>query len=262
MNLNEQHLTVKNISVTFSRWGQNVEALKDVSISISQGQWVLVIGPNGAGKTTFLKVLSGRMTPSNGEVMVNGKTLRSMGRLEIAANIFHVHQDPLLGTAPGLTVFENLIVADHEAQRTKELHGRLKKKYLPMLERVGLQKMLKQLVRDLSGGERQLLTLIVVSLRPARIVILDEPFAALDPDRTRVCIEEISRLNSEGRTIIQVTHDMDFVNGHGNRVVAFKEGRIIHDELLDIGSPKVINDMWQTLSTRNGERWIKLNSKG
>jgi len=248
MILDEQYLTVKDISMTFSRWGQNVEALKDVSLSVPQGQWVLVIGPNGAGKTTFLKVLSGRMVPSNGEVLVNGKALRSMGRLEIAANIFHVHQDPLLGTAPGLTVFENLIVADHEAQKTREPHGKLKKKYMPMLERVGLQKMLKQPVRDLSGGERQLLTLLVVSLRPARMVILDEPFAALDPDRTRVCIDEISRLNSEGRTIIQVTHDMDFVNGYGDRVVAFKDGKIIHDELLDKRSTRPIHDLWQALS--------------
>lgn len=242
-----QHLAVNNLSVVFSRWGQKVEALKDISISFPKGQWVLVIGPNGAGKTTFLNVISGRIEPSKGNVVINGKELRDMGRLEVAANIIYVHQDPLLGTAPALTVFENLIVADHEAQRTRESHGRLKKKYMPVLERVGLQKMLKQQVRDLSGGERQLLTLLIVSLRPARIVILDEPFASLDPDRMKICIDEISRLNSEGRTIVQVTHDMDFVDTHGDRVVALKGGELVYDSLLGKDLLRQSKDVWQNL---------------
>lgn len=253
MSLDEQTLSVNKVRVTYSRWGQNVEALKDVSISVPQGQWVLVIGPNGAGKTTFLRVLSGRMTPSEGEVTIGGKSIRNMGRLELAAKLFHVHQDPLLGTAPALTVFENLLAADHEGQMKREPIKNLRKKYLLMLERVGLESMLRQPVRDLSGGERQLITLLIADLRPARIIILDEPFAALDPDRTNICIEEISRLNSEGRTIIQVTHDMDFVNGHGDRVVAFKEGRITHDKLLDIKSARTTNEMWQVLSAGNRE---------
>lgn len=248
MRYDGQALSADGISVTYSRWGQTVEALRRVSFSIPQGQWVLFIGPNGAGKTTLLKVLSGSMVPSGGEVRLGEKAIRNMGRLELAANLFYVHQDPLLGTAPALTVYENLFVADHEGQREREGIKTLRKKYLLMLERVGLKNMLKQPVRDLSGGERQLITLLIADLRPARIIILDEPFAALDPDRTKICIEEISRLNSEGRTIVQVTHDMDFVNGHGDRVIAFKEGQIAYDKSSDDGTVGQTQNVWQGLN--------------
>lgn len=253
MRYDGQALSVDGIRVTYSRWGQTVEALRDVSFSIPQGQWVLFIGPNGAGKTTLLKVLSGSMVPSGGEVRLGEKAIRNMGRLELAANLFYVHQDPLLGTAPALTVYENLFVADYEGQRKRESIKALRKKYLLMLERVGLKNMLKQPVRDLSGGERQLITLVIANLRPARIIILDEPFAALDPDRTKICIEEISRLNSEGRTIVQVTHDMNFVSYHGDRVVAFKDGEIVHDEVLDKMATRPIYEMWQALSAGSGK---------
>jgi ABC-type uncharacterized transport system ATPase component len=248
MSLDDRTLSLNKVRVTYSRWGQTVEALRDVSISVPQGQWVLVIGPNGAGKTTLLNVISSRMMPSSGEVTINGKALRNMGRLEIAANIFHVHQDPLLGTAPGLTVYENLFVADYEGQGRRESTKTLRKKYSVLLERVGLKNMLKHSVRDLSGGERQLITLLIASLRPAKIILLDEPLAALDPDRAKICIDEIARLNSEGRTIIQVTHDMDFANIYGDRVVVFREGRIVYDKLSDHGTVSQIQNVWKVLN--------------
>jgi len=248
MSLDDRTLSLNKVRVTYSRWGQTVEALRDVSISVPQGQWVLVIGPNGAGKTTLLNVISSRMMPSSGEVTINGKALRNMGRLEIAANIFHVHQDPLLGTAPGLTVYENLFVADYEGQGRRESTKTLRKKYSVLLERVGLKNMLKHSVRDLSGGERQLITLLIASLRPAKIILLDEPLAALDPDRAKICIDEIARLNSDGRTIIQVTHDMDFIKGHGDRVIAIKNGTVTRDELLSNGLSDSMRNMWEILN--------------
>ena len=229
MSQAEEIISVKNVSVTYSRWGQSVNALKNISVTIPQGQWVLIIGPNGAGKSTFLQSLSARIKPSEGNIFINGKDVSEMNRYDLSLNIFHVHQDPLKGTAPGLTVFENLVIADYEAHKKGMTPKKLRKKYLLLTERVGLRDLLNQTVRYLSGGERQLLALLISSLRPTNILILDEAFAALDPQRTDICLRELDKLNSDGRTILQVTHDNEYIKSFGKRIIEFNKGQIISD---------------------------------
>ena len=115
MNNDNGILTIKNLTVTFSRWGQTVNALNEVSIVVPEGQWLIIVGLNGSGKTTFLSTISTRIHPKNGQILFRDEFITNMSNNEIANKIFHVHQDPLLGTAPILTIFENLIVADHQA---------------------------------------------------------------------------------------------------------------------------------------------------
>ena len=222
-------LEVKNITVTFERWGQTVKALENVSFSVSPGHWVMLVGHNGSGKTTLLRTISGRLRPSTGEIKINGDRIDSLSPARLAERVFHVHQDPLLGTAPTLTLFENLFVADVNAQNGGVSRKELLEKYHELLKPLGLANRLKQLARYLSGGERQLLALTVARLRPSSIMLLDEPLAALDPAKTHLCLQQIKTLNDEGKTIIQVTHDPNLALSGGHRTVVLREGRIVYD---------------------------------
>ncbi len=237
-------LEVRDLTVTFSRWGQTVAALNSVNLRVPRGQWLILVGPNGSGKSTLLKSISGRTRPSSGEILVEGRSLNSMSTAEAASKVFHVHQDPLLGTAPILTVFENLAVADREAQLNRESRRLLTKKYDELLKPLGLAERLRQPALTLSGGERQLLALLIARLRPSSLVLLDEPLAALDPVKVEMCLKEIDELHRQGRTIIQVTHDQESAVSLGDRTVALQGGRIFYDEMSFSRSRSALDSYW------------------
>lgn len=248
MNGDAELLVVKELTVTFERWGQTVNALDAVSLTVPQGQWLILVGPNGSGKSTLLRAISDRIQPKSGQVFIKGKTVRAMSPAEIANLVFHVHQDPLLGTAPTLTVFENLAVADYKAQIDHEPKQLLEKKYRDMLKPLGLSNRMKQPVRTLSGGERQLLALLIARLRPSSLILLDEPLAALDPAKAEICMKEIANLSRQGKTLIQVTHDAERAASLGNRTVALHAGRIVYDEMASTRSITIIREHWYATS--------------
>ena len=233
MTKNPVALEVKNLTVTFSRWGQTVTALDRVSFTVPQGQWVMIAGHNGSGKSTLLKAISGRLPPNSGNISINGKLTDAMNSTEIAEQVFHVHQDPLMGTAPMLTLFENLLVADHRAQAEGTSKRELTQKYRELLLPLGLADRMKQLAKYLSGGERQLVALLIARLRPISLLLLDEPLAALDPIKADLCMREILALNQEGKTILQVTHDEHLAAEAGHRTLAIESGRIIYDDPIE-----------------------------
>jgi putative tryptophan/tyrosine transport system ATP-binding protein len=246
MNGEEAFLSIRDLNVTFNRWGQRVKALDSINLSLPRGQWLILVGPNGSGKTTLIKAISGRIQPDEGLVSINGKAVGSMSPAELAKNVFHVHQDPLLGTAPILTVFENLFVADNDAQLSREPKHRLTKKYEGLLRPLGLNGRLKQPVRTLSGGERQLLSLLIARLRPSSLVLLDEPLAALDPVKAELCMKEIEVLNKGGKTLIHVTHNQEHAASIGDRTVALQGGRIVYDGPKCSRSISALRNHWQT----------------
>ena len=230
MNKNAAAVEIRDLTVSFSRWGQTVTALDNVSLTIPSGQWVMLVGHNGGGKSTLLRAISGRLRPNLGQITIGGKQVTRMSSTEIAERVFHVQQDPLLGTASNLTLFENLMVADHKAQVEGTATRELALKYRGLLQPLGLADRLKQLARYLSGGERQLIALLIARLRPASVLLLDEPLAALDPLKADLCMEEIQALSHEGRTILQVTHDERTAAKVGDRTLALQSGCIVYDE--------------------------------
>src|SRR5579864_1810775 len=153
----EAAVSVRDLSISFSRWGQRVKALDNFSFRIGRGEWVLLVGHNGAGKSTLLKAIAGQLEPDAGEVTIFGDAVRSFTSCQLAAKVFIVHQDPLLGTAPLLTVTENLLVADPRRHTAK---ADLIKHYSLLLEPIGLLDRMNQPAKVLSGGERQLLALV------------------------------------------------------------------------------------------------------
>ncbi|OAQ20626.1 ABC transporter ATP-binding protein [Thermosulfurimonas dismutans] len=229
-------LYIENLEVSYNRWGQTIKALDGVNLSIPSAQWIMLIGHNGSGKSTLLKAISGRIFLYSGRIFINNKPIEQMTVKEISDSIFYVHQDPLLGTAASLTIFENLYVADWNSKGLSR--KQLQEKYLALLEPLGLGNKLKQMAKTLSGGERQLLALTIAHLRPAKIFLLDEPLAALDPKNAEKCMELIKSLYNKGKTIVQVTHDLDLAKKYADRIIVMAHGKIISDfkkEEFDIG---------------------------
>lgn len=227
-------VSVRNCTVSFLRWGQRVRALDDVSIDVFPGEWVLIVGHNGAGKSTLLKAIGGQLQLDAGDVTISGRPIRTLTTRDLAASVFMVHQDPLLGTAPLMTVFENLRVADPKPRVAKR---DVIKHYASLLTPVGLVERMNQPVRVLSGGERQLLALVIAKLRAIPVVLLDEPLAALDPRKVQLCVEEIAGIHRDGTTIIQVAHDTRAIEMRADRIITLKEGRVssVRDTEKDAG---------------------------
>jgi len=220
-------VSVRDLVVSFSRWGQRVTAVDNVSFDVSSGEWLLLVGHNGAGKSTLLKAIGGQLQPDAGEVLIGGRHVRALKPRHLATTVFTIHQDPLLGTAPLLTVFENLFVADPKARRSQNSKPALMGRYASLLEPIGLADRMKQPVKVLSGGERQLLALVIARLRETPVILLDEPLAALDPSKTEVCIEEIAAMHRESKTVIQVAHDIRALQARADRILALRQGRIL-----------------------------------
>jgi putative ABC transport system ATP-binding protein len=132
-----------------------------VSFDVASGEWLLIVGHNGSGKSTLIKAIGGQLRPDAGKVMIDGRSVLGLTASELSERVFTVHQDPLVGSAPLLTVFENLLVADPLARRSGARKSDLSKRYRLLLEEVDLAERIYQPVKVLSGGERQLLTLAV-----------------------------------------------------------------------------------------------------
>lgn len=215
-----------DLRVTFQRWGQEVHALQGVTLEVAEGEWLMLIGDNGSGKSTFLRCICGRCEPTSGELIVVGDRARTSSPSTLASRAFYLHQNPLLGTAGSLTLFENLLVADiHAGSRTRRDSIRF---YSELLEPFALGTRGHQLLASFSGGERQLISLLIAELQSHPVLLLDEPLSALDPSRRRDCLTIIQRLNHAGRTIVHVTHDHGLCGQYGDRVVHFASGVVTH----------------------------------
>lgn len=239
---NGDHVVVQDVRLSYERWGQRVSALDGVSLSVPSGQWLILVGHNGSGKTSLLRVISGQSVPDGGRAWVNGRAASEMNADELSKLLFLIHQDPLLGTAADLTILENLLVADSQVAGESRLS--LVRKYKEMLNPLGLADRLKQPVSTLSGGERQMLTLLIARIRPASLVLLDEPLAALDPGRAERSLVEIAALSKAGKTIIQVTHDPELACALGDRSVVMRAGKIVYDSRLETRDAEALRSHW------------------
>ena len=219
-------LDVNGISVTYSRWGQSLSALKNVSFSCMTKEWVMIAGANGSGKSTLLNVIAGFITPSSGSLNISTELNQELH----CSSLFYIKQDPIAGTASQLTLIENFIVADPRSSARGNRLSDLKDDYMNMLSTVGLSHRANQLLQYFSGGERQLIALLIAKLRKPRILLLDEPFAALDAAKVPLCLTLLGALNETGSTILHVSHDIDAINTMGNRTIAFHNGELILDQ--------------------------------
>ncbi|MEK3734719.1 MULTISPECIES: ABC transporter ATP-binding protein [Paenibacillus] len=210
-------------------------ALMNINLHLKPGDFVTVIGSNGAGKSTLMNIISGVMKPDAGEVRIDGSPVGHLPEFRRSRWIGRVFQDPMAGTAPQMTIEENLAMAYRRGQSRGLSIGvtaAKRKHFREQLERlgIGLENRLRAKVGMLSGGERQALSLLMATFTKPQILLLDEHTAALDPARadliTRIT-EEIVR--DMKLTTLMVTHNMEQAIRLGNRLIMMDKGRIILD---------------------------------
>lgn len=210
-------------------------ALVDIKLSLKPGDFVTVIGSNGAGKSTLMNIISGVMKPDLGEVKIDGTNVTSLSEHERSRWIGRVFQDPMAGTAPTMTIEENLAMAYRRGKSRGLRFGvtaAKRKVFREQLVRlgIGLENRLKAKVGLLSGGERQALSLLMATFTQPQILLLDEHTAALDPARAELITKLTERVVREMKlTTLMVTHNMEQAIRLGNRLIMMDKGRIILD---------------------------------
>ncbi|MCY7404620.1 MAG: ABC transporter ATP-binding protein [Cryobacterium sp.] len=229
-------LLIENITKTFFPGTVNERvALNDVSLQLNTGDFVTVIGSNGAGKSTLLNMISGKLPIDSGDLAIDGSSVKRMPDYARAAYVGRVFQDPMAGTAPDLSIEQNLALALRRGQRrglswgvTHTRRAFFRDELLSL--ELGLENRLKARVGLLSGGQRQALSLLMASFTQPRILLLDEHTAALDPQRAElVTTLTESIVEKHHLTTLMVTHNMGQALRLGNRLIMMHEGRIILD---------------------------------
>lgn len=210
-------------------------ALRGLDLSIPAGQFVTVIGSNGAGKSTFLNAISGDLIVDEGTLSIDDKDVTRLNAWQRAGLVARVFQDPMAGTCEGLSIEENLSLAWQRGERrglgravTPALRDIFRDK-LSILK-LGLENRLTDRMGLLSGGQRQAVSLLMASLKPSRILLLDEHTAALDPKTAAFVLELTDQIvKSNQLTTLMVTHSMRQALDHGDRTVMLHQGRVVLD---------------------------------
>lgn len=229
-------LKVENISVVFNEKSSNeVIALNNVSLQIRPKEYIVVVGTNGSGKSTLLNTIAGSIFPARGKIFWNEKDITHLKEHQRSRWVTRVFQNPLAGTAPELSVIDNFRLA---AIRTQ--HKNLKiginaafeqnvKEKIATLE-LGLENKIYQPIGLLSGGQRQALTLLMSTMDESKILLLDEPSAALDPRSANIVLQLADKIIAQyGLTAMLITHNMKDALAYGSRIILMSEGKIMQD---------------------------------
>jgi putative ABC transport system ATP-binding protein len=250
---------LERIEVTFNR-GTVLEtrALRGVDVAIPEGAFVTVIGSNGAGKSTLLNVLAGTAAATAGRITIDGVDVTPQGAATRARHLARVFQDPLAGTCAGLTIEENLSLA--------AARGRRRGLGLAVAERrrggwrdrlaelgLGLESRLGDRMGLLSGGQRQAVALLMATLAPSKILLLDEHTAALDPRTAELIVGLTTKLVAEHRlTTLMVTHSMQQAIACGDRLLMLHEGQVCLDVQGGAKARLGVNDLLAAFKRRGG----------
>lgn len=225
-------LNLQNINVTLSR-GTKLERqiLQNLSLTVTDGEFVVVIGGNGAGKSTMFNVISGSLKADSGKVIIDDQDVTTLPQTSRAFSMARVMQDPRSGTMENMTILENMAFALlRDATRTllpfvTKARKQLFREKLSMLN-MGLENRLDETVANLSGGQRQALSLIMAIIADSKILLLDEVTAALDPKTAEDIMHLTNKIvREENRTCIMITHNMAHAIAYGERTLLLQDGR-------------------------------------
>lgn len=229
-------IELQHINKVFNKGKINeVTALNDVSLTIEKEDYLVVVGSNGSGKTTLLNIIAGAELSSGGKVLINNTDVSRLPEYKRSRWIARVFQNPLSGTASGLSILDNFRLA---AIRTKHknltigIDEAFKKRVKEQIATLGmgLENKLEQAIGTLSGGQRQALTLLMSVMDNAQILLLDEPTAALDPRSTALIMETADKLIKQYKlTAILITHNLKEAHQYGNRLIQMSEGKVLRD---------------------------------
>lgn len=229
-------IILKNVKVTYNAGSMTEKkALRGVDLKISEGEFITVIGSNGAGKSTILNTLAGEALPTSGSIKIGNVDLTNTPAHKRAGMVARVFQDPLAGTCADLTIAENLALAERRGFSrglNLALSRSKRDEYKALLSRLklGLDNRLDSLMGSLSGGQRQAISLLMATLSPLKILLLDEHTSALDPKTAAFVMQLTETIIAEKNlTALMVTHSLHQALQSGTRTIMLHEGKIMYD---------------------------------
>lgn len=256
-------LIMKNVSKTFNPGTVNEKcALKNLNLELKNGDFATIIGSNGAGKSTLFNAITGAFFIDRGLIVLDGEDITYQKEHVRSKVIGHLFQDPLKGTAPHMTIEENMALAYLRAKTSKNAYfSRINaadkakfREHLALLD-MGLEDRMKQPVGLLSGGQRQALTLLMATMVTPKILLLDEHTAALDPATAKKVLDLTRQIVAERKiTCLMVTHNMHQALELGNRTLMMDSGNIILDVSGEKRAGMTVEDLLEQFAVCAGKR--------
>jgi putative ABC transport system ATP-binding protein len=229
-------ISVQKVHKVFNKGKANqVDAIQGVNLEISEKEFLVIVGSNGSGKTTLLNLVAGSILPTSGSIHIDGNDVTKLADYNRSEWVARVFQNPLSGTAPDLSILDNFRLA---AIRTKPkglsigINDAFKKMVKGKISTLGmgLENKIEQPMGTLSGGQRQALTLLMSVMDTCKVLLLDEPTAALDPKSADLVMKTADKLITDfGLTAILVTHNLKEAYNYGNRIIQMVEGKVVKD---------------------------------
>lgn len=226
-------LEITNITKTFNPDTVNAKlALDNLSLNVKDGDFISIIGANGAGKSTLFNAIAGDFITDTGSIVLDGEDVTLSPSHKRAKVIGRLFQDPMRGSAPGMSIEENLALAAGKGGWLSKINKKDKEEFHQRLSllNMGLEDRMQQPVGLLSGGQRQALTLMMATYTPPKLLLLDEHTAALDPSTAEKVLELTTKIVEENHlTCLMITHNMQSALDLGNRTVMMDKGTVIFD---------------------------------
>jgi len=228
-------LEFKGIHKTFQTIQGDQVLFSGLDLKVQTHEFVTMVGNNGAGKSSLFKMIVGDMAPDRGDVLLDGRSILSMPTHLKKARIGKVYQDPAAGTVGIMTLLENMALADRKGERVSlrfAVRKSARERYGELLKDLGLglENKLDTPMKELSGGQRQAVALVMATMKTPQLLLLDEHTAALDPKTARLILDKTQSLVQEkGIMTMMVTHNLQDALAYGNRLIMMREGRIIED---------------------------------
>ncbi|TSK06674.1 MAG: ATP-binding cassette domain-containing protein [Geobacter sp.] len=228
-------IELKNVSIVFGQGTVNEnKALNNINLKVKEGDFITIIGSNGAGKSTLFNTIAGTYTPTDGQILANGRNVTRDPEYKRAKYIGRIFQNPLLGTAGNMSLEDNMTITHKKGMKwlRRSLNNKTREFFKQELVqlRMGLEHRMKENLVMFSGGQRQALTLLMMVLSKPSLILLDEHTAALDPKNAEIVLELTNKFISEyNLTAMMITHNMSHAIEFGNRLLMMDGGEIIFD---------------------------------
>ena len=245
-------IEVRDLKVSYG----GIQALRGVSFDVPQGKIVTLIGSNGAGKSTLFNAISGTFLTDSGRILLGGKDITFDPDFVRAKSIGRLFQDPMKGSAHGMTIEENLALAAGKGGWLSHVTREEKKYFRERLSQLGLglEDRMNHPVGLLSGGQRQALTLLMATLVPPKLLLLDEHTAALDPATAEKVLGLTKTIVAEnGITCLMITHNIHSALNLGNRTIMMKDGRIVMELAGEARSNMTTAQLLQAFQQQGGD---------
>lgn len=245
-------IKIQQISKTFNKGKANeVKALQDVSLTLAKGSFTIIVGVNGSGKSTLLNALSGVVQVDKGNIVLEEKNITNLPEHKRSKWMARVFQNPMQGVAAELTILENFRLAALRTQ-SKSLKVATGSAFKALVQnrvarlKMGLEDKIHQPMGTLSGGQRQALTLLMGTMDDARLLLLDEPTAALDPKSAATVMALADSVVKEfGLTGLMITHSLKDAHQYGDRIIQMAEGKIVRDISGEEKQQLAMTDIYQ-----------------